>query len=623
MSLTQALSTALAGLNATQTGLSIISGNVANANTPGYVEQSVNQVEVAAGGDSGSSVDIKGINRNLNLLLQSQLWTETSGGSFADTRAQLYQQLQQVYGTPGSPGAFDTAYNNFTKALQALTTSPASYSSQTAVLGAAQQLTQNLNFMTDSIQSLRSQAEQGISNGILQANQDLQTIAQINQKLSAASPQDATTATLEDQRDQAVTQLAQLMNITVNKDGNDQVSIYTSSGLQLVATQAARLEFDDRGSLSATALWDASASKDGAGTITLVAPNGVTTDLIANKSIQSGQIAAYLEMRDQVLPQAQSQIDELAAQMSQALSSETTNGIAASAGSQSGFKVDVGGVLPGNSLRVTYTDASNNQHTVTILRVDDPAALPLPSTTTANPNDQVIGVNFAGGIASVVAQLNSALGSNLQFSNPAGNVLQVLNAPTLTSTVNSVSATTTATALVAGGTQLPLFTDGSAPISGAITADGSQDIGLAGRITVNSAVLAAPSALVVYQSAPATPVGDSTRPTFLLNQLTRTALTFSPETGIGSVSAPFSGTLPDFISQITSQQSQAASAADNLKQGQDVVVNALQQRFNSESGVNIDTELSNLITLQNAYAANARVMSTVQSMFATLMQIGV
>jgi flagellar hook-associated protein 1 len=273
-------------------------------------------------------------------------------------------------------------------------------------------------------------------------------------------------------------------------------------------------------------------------------------------------------------------------------------------------------------VQVTYTDASSVQHTVTIVRVDDPAALPLSNTATTNPNDQVVGVNFANGMASVLAQLNSALGGNLQFANPAGSVLQVLNAPTLTSTVNAVSSTTTATALAAGNTQLPLFTDGSTPISGTITAAGSQDIGLAGRITVNSAVLAAPSTLVVYQNAPPTPVGDSTRPTFLLNQLTKTAVTFSPSTGIGSATAPFSGTLPDFVSQITSQQSQAAGAASNLQQGQDVVLSALQQRFNSESGVNIDTELSNLIVLQNAYAANARVMSTVQSMFTTLMQIG-
>jgi hypothetical protein len=74
-------------------------------------------------------------------------------------------------------------------------------------------------------------------------------------------------------------------------------------------------------------------------------------------------------------------------------------------------------------------------------------------------------------------------------------------------------------------------------------------------------------------------------------------LSFSPAAGVDTPSAPFSGTLSGFMSQVTGQQSQSANAAQNLQQGQDVVVNALQQRFNSDSGVNIDTELSNLITL--------------------------
>ena len=36
MSLTQALSTALSGLTVTQTSMSLVAGNVANAQTPGY-----------------------------------------------------------------------------------------------------------------------------------------------------------------------------------------------------------------------------------------------------------------------------------------------------------------------------------------------------------------------------------------------------------------------------------------------------------------------------------------------------------------------------------------------------------------------------------------------------------
>ena len=145
MGLSQALSSALAGVNTTQQSLSVIAGNVANANTPGYVEETASQVAVAVSGQPGAGVDVAPINRDLNtLLLQGQLWTETSGNSYADTSTQIYQQLQQIYGTPGTSTSFDAIYNNFTAALQGLSSNPASASQQSAVIGAAQALAQNL-----------------------------------------------------------------------------------------------------------------------------------------------------------------------------------------------------------------------------------------------------------------------------------------------------------------------------------------------------------------------------------------------------------------------------------------------------------------------------------------------
>jgi flagellar hook-associated protein 1 FlgK len=603
-------------VNVTQQSLSVIAGNVANANTPGYVDESVNQIATSTAGQPGVSVDTTGINRNLNTLLQSQLWTETSGGSYADTTAQLYQQLQQIYGSPGSSSSFSAIYNNFTTALQSLSSNPGSYSAQTQVVGAAQAVTQNLNSMTGTVQELRTQAEQGIASDVQTANTALQQIAQINEKLEAA-PQDSATATLEDQRGQDITQLSQLMNVNVVQNSNNQISVFTATGQQLVSgVQASQLTFGNVGTLSATSLWSANPSQDGAGTITLVSPSGTSTDLVAGNAIQSGEIGAYLQMRDTILPQAQNQLDELANQMSQALSNQTTGGTAVTSGGYSGFNVDVGGVLPGNTLQLTYTDSGNTQHTVTVVALGQGGTLPPPSAS-ANPNSQVIGIDFSGGMSSVVAQLNSALGSNLQFSNPSGTVLQALNSGS-GNVVNSLTATSTATSLTSGSPQLPLFLDGTAAITGALTAGGSQTTGLAGRITVNSALVASPSSLVVYASGTAS--GDPTRPNFILNQATNVSLTYSPTTGVGTAAAPYSATLPDYMSQIVSQQSQAANAATNLQQGQDTVVSALQQRFNDQSGVNIDTEMSNLIALQNAYGANARVMTTIQQMMSTLLQ---
>lgn len=80
----------------------------------------------------------------------------------------------------------------------------------------------------------------------------------------------------------------------------------------------------------------------------------------------------------------------------------------------------------------------------------------------------------------------------------------------------------------------------------------------------------------------------------------------------------FSGS---YLRQVISTQGEAADNAASLASGQEVVVNALQQRFSDGAAVNIDVEMANLLALQNTYGANARVMSTVKEMFDMLMQI--
>jgi len=619
MGLTQALTTSLSGLQATQTGLSIVAGNIANAQTPGYVAQTATQVSVNAGG-SGDSVRITSINRLLDTFVQQQLRTETSGGAYADMNANFYQQLQQIYGQPGSSTTFDSVFNNFTSAVQALSTSPNSSAAQSQTISAAQALASQLNSATTSIQSMRVQADQGIAGDVQTANIALQQIASINQQLQSSSVNDSAKATLEDQRDQYIDQLSTLMDIRTSTSGNDVVTVFTASGTQLVGTQATQLQFNATGSISANQQWNSNPAVSGLGTISLVLPGGGSIDLLASGAIRSGEIASYVNMRDNVLVQAQSQIDAIAAQMSSALSDTTAAGSAVSVGAQNGFDTDVGNMLAGNTTTITYTDSSSVQHTITVMRVDDPSALPLSNSATTNPNDTVVGVDFSGGMASVVSQLNTALGATgLQFSNPTGTTLEVLDSGPGTITVNSVATTTTATSLSGGSGALPLFTDGGTPYSGAITAAGSQSIGYAGRIQVNAALIADPTKLVSYQAN--TPAGDATRPNFIYNQLVNASLQFSPSSGIGGAAAPYQGTLSSFISQMISTQSLATTAATNLQSGQDVVVNALQQRFNDTSSVNIDTEMANLLTLQNSYGANARVMSTVKAMLDVLMQM--
>jgi flagellar hook-associated protein 1 len=620
MSLTGTLNTVQAGLQVTQAALGIVGANVSNAQTPGYVRKTLTQETTAAG--TSISVRTAAIDRELDTLVQSQLRQASSGGSYADKLDSLYQQLQTLYGAPGAATSLDTVYNNFTTALQDLSVSPSSGSAQSSAVNAAQLLAKQLNAISSNIQSMRTAAEQGIAADVQAANQALQEIAKLNLQVSTAVANDPTTATLLDQRDAAIDKLATLMDVRVVPGQYNQVSVYTGSGMQLVGATAVTLGFNAQGTLTPTQQWNADPTKSGVGTITLTTPGGTPVDLIASGAIQSGEIAAYLQMRDKILPQAQSQLDELAAQISQAASNATTQGTAVTVAGQAGFTVDTSGLQSGNIIHLTYTDASSVQHSVSIVRVDDPSVLPLPDTTTADPNDKVIGINFGGGplSASVITQLATALGaSGLQFS-ASGNTLQVLGNTTPVVTVNSLSETDTITTIASGKPQLPLFVDATGAYTGAIPASGPEETGFAQRIAVNASLLSNPNGLVAY-SGLATTAGDNARPTFLYNQLTSAASTFSPVAGIGSVASPFSGTLPTFIGQIMTQQGQAAANASSLKNGQDVVVNALQQRMNTTSGVSVDQEMTNLLNLQNTYAANARVFSVVPPLFQTVLQM--
>ena len=339
--------------------------------------------------------------------------------------------------------------------------------------------------------------------------------------------------------------------------------------------------------------------------------------------VSSGQIAADLKLRDQTLVQAQQQVDQLAATMSSALSDKTTAGSTVS-GPPAGFDIDLAGAQPGNTVNLTYTDSTNTQRQITLVNVTDPAALPLQNATNANPMQ--IGVNFSGGMGAI------AVGAQHRAARLAPDVLRGSVAGDRDDAARHRRQLRPRQGQFGVEHQDDLVADLGRPATaavhrrrqalytGAITASGSQMTGLAGRIAVNTQLSTDPTKLSVYSTSPVTPTGDTTRSDYLYSQLTNTVFSYSPQTGLGSASQPFSGSVSNYLQQFLSVQANASTQATALQQGQSVVVSTLQAKFNSTSSVNLNSEMSNLIQLQNAYAANAHVMSVVQSMMNTLIQ---
>ena len=147
---------------------------------------------------------------------------------------------------------------------------------------------------------------------------------------------------------------------------------------------------------------------------------------------------------------------------------------------------------------------------------------------------------------------------------------------------------------------------------------GSQLTGFAQRLVVNPDLLDDPSA--PREDTAATPQGDTERPQFLLDALTTSKRSFSGAAGLTGAT-PVSETVTGFARRIVEHQGANAESAARLNEGQSVALAAIESRFAETSGVNIDQEMAQLVTLQMAYGANARVMTAVRDMMDMLMRM--
>lgn len=615
MSLSSALGAAMSGLNVSQSGIDITSRNIANIGTPGYTKKVAQQSNLLVGGE-GIGVRREAAQRQVDTFLQQQLRTSSATSAFLNVKSSMLGRIDAGFGTPDSNSSIAGTVGSLATMLQELIDNPESESARASFLNEAGNLATKLNVASDNIQEMRLEAERNIAAGVEHANALLKTIANVNNQIASRQAGSLSIGDLQDQRDMAIDELSKLMDVKVVNRDDGTVTVFTSGGQLLLDRTPVELTFDEHTQIDPTSTRE----NGGVGTIRIQSGSN-SIDLIAAGAIRSGTLAGYIELRDEILPEAQAQLDELAAQLALSMSEETVDGTDATAGAATGYDVDTSDMVAGNTISLSYTVGGVRQD-VTIVRVDDPSVLPLSDTATAKTGDTVIGINFNQPMAGIIADLQAALPADVAVSNPSGNTIRFLDDGAAgNSDINAASATVTPSALTGGGTGLSLFTDGNGgTVFSNSLDDPAQKTGFASRIKVNPAVIADDTLLVAYDAG--VPMGDTTRPLDLLARLTSNTRTYDPGTGIGGSATPFNGTIDEFARRIVSFQSSQAANAERDAEAQQVVTSSLQDRFDSETGVNIDDEMSNLLLLQNAYSANARVISTIQELFSVLMSIG-
>lgn len=610
MGLGISLNNALTGMQVGNNSLEVLSRNIANAGTPGYHRQSLTVIDRMTNSAYAQS---GGLERAFNTSLQTYYTRQVSDTGYANARASLLDQLQTSFGMPGSAGSLDTVLGDFRNAMSAMATSPDDPTARADALGKAQTLAQTLNRLSRDVQTLRQDAETQIGVDVGNLNEMLQTLEQINGRLSETTSDPASRANMLDQRDRLVAQVSELIGVRADYRENGTVALTTSAGIGLLDAKAGRLEFSPVGRLTAGAVYDVDPTKSGVGQLTLVTPSGLRLDLVAQGGLQSGQIAGLVELRDKTLVQTQAQLDQIAAGVAQAFSTNQTAGTGVTVGAAAGFDLDLSAIRPGNDFVLNYTQGGADK-TLKVVRVDDSSKLPMQYVDADGV--RVIGLDFSGGAASVASQLGGMI-PGLAFSAPGG-VLRVLDDGAAgTTDVRALTARTTVTALRDGGPALSLFVDtDGADFTNSLDGAG-QRTGFAGRIAVNGAVLADNRILVQHVTGAA--LGDATRADYLLGQMGSMRFNLPVQTATGTVQ--LNGNVSDLVNQTLNYQGGLAATALNNKESQALTLESLNLRLNDEYGVNIDEEMGRLMELQNAFAANARVVSIVQELLDTLMAI--
>jgi len=620
MGLTNILKTSSSGLNVTQASIDVVARNIANAGTDGYTRKVASQDNVIAG-NQGLGARISGITREVNEYVQQQLFIEDSRLAYSQEISNYLNQIDTLFGAPGASNALDTRVNEFTQAFQDLGAQPESQAARLAAVNQAEALAGQLRNLTDGVQSLRQLTEDSLAEGVNELNNLLKGLEEINGQIATASAAGVEIADLKDQRDLLINRVSEYLEVDVSETPAGTAVLYSKSGNVLVDNEAVQFSFDQNGSVNANALYSSDESLRNVGTITLSGTNGYELDLIENGILETGRLGALIELRDEILPQAQQQLDDLAHGLALSLTNNTVSGTAATAGAATGFDLDISNLQSGNVISLEYTDNTGpTTHNISIVRVDDASVLPLDNSVTSNPNDTVIGVDFSAGEAAVAAALDTALGGFINVSLAGAGTLRILDDGAGNNTdINALSASVSNTSVQGQGLGFPLFVDtgNNQPYTGAV--DGAyQKTGFAGRIVVNGAIKDDPALLVQYEAT--TPIGDNARPLDLLDRIERSSVEFGGENGIGSEASPFTGSVVAFAKNIISFQTSQSARADLNLTAQEAVTTSLREKYESDTGVNVDQELADLIALQQAFAANARVMSVTSELMDILIQ---
>jgi len=416
--LTQALRTARSGLLVNQQTLDVVANNIANVNSEGYSRKIVStETRVLNGVASG--VQISEITRRVDEGLLKNIRIELAELNKFTVQDDFFARTQDLFGKPGENSSLSHLFENFTSALELLAVSPDKSLGQAEVVRRAQDVTFALQNMSETIQELRQQADVAIADTVTEMNKIVASIDQLNEDIITNGSVGRDVTDLKDQRDQRIDRLSELVDIRFFFRSDGDVVVFTSGGRTLVDTIPPKITHSAASSVSASTTKN-EGDFTGIFVGTIVARNDITSEL------RGGQLKGLVDLRDDILANMQSQLDEFAAEMRDVFNQIHNRGVSfPGAQSYAGTRTFVRSAEQTitfngtDDTTVVLFDASGNQTAQTTIRTLNSN---VATITIANLATQLQAFLRANGAATATVAISTTNKLDINLNTPAINL---------------------------------------------------------------------------------------------------------------------------------------------------------------------------------------------------------
>lgn len=285
--------------------LAVIGANIQGASVVGYSQKNTVMQPIILDGLSAGAF-VSDIVRTVNEYIVKEVNIQTSVLANAQTKQNFLDDIQNFFGTPQSESSLSARLTAIENSLSTLSLNPKSVTEQSQIVANLKTMVTSLNVLAGKVQSMRQTIEQDILNEVNIVNTELKALFETNSSIKAAYIQHTPRGDLLDQRDKHLKAIAERIDVKwYTREAGDVVLMMNQNSENMVAYMYSTLSYKPQPMITAQSVYPGNIDGIWLDNNLNASPPIDITDMI-----QNGSLKAYVDLRDGILPNLQSQIDQ-------------------------------------------------------------------------------------------------------------------------------------------------------------------------------------------------------------------------------------------------------------------------------------------------------------------------